>query len=262
MTRTVRRLWLLGAGLSAAALPAPAVFAQAIAPHAADYAVRLEVTAPGSPYRSGSGRLVHRWADGCTTWDVDQEFALTVTYGDGAESGLTAALASREAKDGTRLEVRFTGTTDGVADEVRAADATRLAPGGPGQARTGRIAEDGTWDPQEWDLPAGALLPTEHTLALLEAAAAGETALTARVVQGQDHRPLFEVDADIHSPIDGAWPVALLFFRVEDDRVWPLYRIEGRLRPDGVMDPIVYDYGDYRLVATLQSLTPLPRCTG
>lgn len=63
-------------GLLAMGIGSPAVAASAIAPHAAEYVVRLEVTAPGSPYRTGTGRLSHRWADGCGTWDIDQDFSL------------------------------------------------------------------------------------------------------------------------------------------------------------------------------------------
>lgn len=261
MTEVLKRGRIAGLAICVAVLGGSASWAQGFTPYAATYAVEMRTTAAGTPYQGGVGTLRHRWADGCAVWAVDQRFDLTVAYADGSVSDLTAALSSEEAKDGTRIEVRYTGTTDGIADEVRAADAMRPFPGAPGQARTGRLDPDGGWDPNEWDLPAEAMLPTQHTLALLAAAAGGRTTLTVPVFQGQDHRPLFEVSAQIDPAIEGSWPITLRFARVEDRRDWHLYTVTGRLRPDGVITSLVYDYGDYHLVAQLTTFERLPVCT-
>ncbi len=126
----------------------------------------------------------------------------------------------------------------------------------------------------ELDLSGQILFPTQHSLALIEAAEAGKPLLQAKIYDGSEKgQKVYETTAFIGKPIAAgadagleavakekglgelvSWPVSIGYFEPKGGDLTPSYQIDFRLYANGVSRDLLIDYGDFSIHGTLSSL--------
>jgi len=128
--------------------------------------------------------------------------------------------------------------------------------------------------PAELDFSGQVLFPTQHSLALIQAAQSGHTVLQAQIYDGSEKgQKVFETTAFIGKPVAAgadpkleaiakdrglselvSWPVSIGYFEAKDGDLTPSYQIDFRLYANGVSRELLIDYGDFSIHGTLSSL--------
>ncbi|MFD1627743.1 cell envelope integrity EipB family protein [Azospirillum griseum] len=262
----------LGAPLPAAAaplangLPAPADLAAGIQPHRAIYAMSLLSARNSSKVSDVRGRMMFEWADACDGWTTEQRFQLRFVYSEGDEMAMNTNYTTWEAKDGSRYRFNVRKVINGEVDDDVRGEANLPANGGSGTAHFTKP------EPQEIDLPAGAMFPTAHTLAILDHARRGERFFSRVIFDGADAEGATEVSTVIGQPgpAKGAakdtllrdattWPVRMAFFPSHSESAQPDYEMSLRLLQNGIAESMQIDYGDFTVNAILEKIEALPR---
>jgi hypothetical protein len=126
----------------------------------------------------------------------------------------------------------------------------------------------------ELNLSGQVLFPTQHSLALITAAEAGQSLLQAQIYDGSEKgRKVYETTAFIGKPVPAgtdanlelaakdkglgdlvSWPVSLGYFEAKAGDVIPSYQIDFRLYANGVSRDLLIDYGDFSIHGTLSKL--------
>jgi len=126
------------------------------------------------------------------------------------------------------------------------------------------------------------LFPTQHSLALINSAKAGQSLLQARIYDGSEKgRKVYETTAFIGPAVPpgtdqnletaakekglgelASWPVSIGYFEPDDDDLTPSYQIDFRLYENGVSRELFIDYGSFSVHGTLTGLEYLktPEC--
>ncbi|MBC8020641.1 MAG: cell envelope integrity EipB family protein [Methyloceanibacter sp.] len=134
----------------------------------------------------------------------------------------------------------------------------------------------------ELSLPGPLLFPTQHSLALIDAARAGQGLLQARIYDGSEKgRKVYETtafigpmvrpsaDVELEAAAKGkglgelaSWPVSIGYFESKSGDLTPSYQIDFRLYENGVSRELLIDYGDFSIHGTLTALEYLkaPEC--
>jgi hypothetical protein len=247
-----------------AALPWSAT-AVDVAPHRAIYKMSLERAQSASGVIGAGGTMLYTWADSCDGWTIEQRYKLRMQYAEQDDAELSISFVTWEAKDGTRYRFNVRKLKDGEPTEELRGDA-RLAPGGSaGEAKFVR--------PESTTIALGkaTLFPTAHTLALIEAAAAGATFLSKNVFDGGTVEGPFEVTGGIgteHTAEPAAenpllrnrwWPIRLAFFPADSKSPQPDYELGMDLQDNGVARELTLDYGNFVVRAKLESIEPMPK---
>lgn len=256
-------------GLSMAA-PAPAASAMptlAVVPHRAIYSMKLDNADASTGLIAASGTMFFEWGDVCDGWTLDQRYKLSMQYSEADESELSISFVTWEAKDGSSYRFNVRKTTDGNLDEDLKGRAS-ISPGKPGKAEFQRPPNT------SYDLPAGTLFPTMHTLALITAAKKGEHFLPKIVFDGGTQDGAADVTASIGkerpapekpgNPLlkQRSWPMRMAFFPRGQDEQLPEYEFGVDLQENGIAREMVLDYGSFVVRAKLDSVEalPKPRC--
>ena len=136
--------------------------------------------------------------------------------------------------------------------------------------------------PAELSLSGPLLFPTQHSLALIDAARAGQGLLQARIYDGSEKgqkvyettafigpmvRPSADVELETAAKGKGlgelaSWPVSIGYFESKGGDLTPSYQIDFRLYENGVSRELLIDYGDFSIHGTLTALEYLkaPEC--
>ena len=134
----------------------------------------------------------------------------------------------------------------------------------------------------ELSLPGPLLFPTQHSLALIDAAEAGQGLFQARIYDGSEKgrkvyettafigpmvRPSADVELEAAAKDKGlgelaSWPVSIGYFESKSGDLTPSYQIDFRLYENGVSRELLIDYGDFSIHGTLTALEYLkaPEC--
>ncbi len=126
------------------------------------------------------------------------------------------------------------------------------------------------------------LFPTQHSLALIDSAKAGQAVLQARIYDGSEKgRKVYETTAFIGPAVApgseqdlepaakekglgelASWPVSIGYFEPDSDDLTPSYQIDFRLYENGVSRELLIDYGSFSVHGTLTGLEYLktPKC--
>ena len=131
-------------------------------------------------------------------------------------------------------------------------------------------------EPTTTDLPAGTLLSTAHTAALLKAAARGERFVTRPVVDGTlddgPYRVAAVIGPERRAPLHAAGtnpleagaarPFTLAYFSIPSGDDEPRYELTMDLFSNGVAKHMVQDFGGFTLAFDLVSVEPVaaPNC--
>ncbi|EKE76506.1 cell envelope integrity EipB family protein [Oceanibaculum indicum] len=258
--------WRYRVGLVVAAvalLGAGAAQAYDVAPHRAVYRMALAKAASGSGIATAEGAMALEWGESCEGWTVEQRYRLKLGYTQGGESDVAVSFATYEAKDGSSYRFFIERARPGSMPENISGKAVR----GPAGVR----AEFEAPEPVKLDLPKDVLFPTQHSLAILGAAEAGQKFLSGMVFDGNEVEEATEITAvigkQIPAPTEGeellrrpSWPVRLAFFGPDNaPGGLPDYEMGIRLYDNGIVTEMKLDYGDFVVDATLDKLEKLPK---
>lgn len=258
----------LGAGSALAAPPArPAVDVQ---PHKALYEMTLESAKPNSGVVGATGSLAYKWGESCDGWTIEQRYKLSMQYEQDQPVEINSNFVTWESKDGKSYRFNERRTRNGQPDEDIKGDAAFRGAKGAGGAVFSRPKD------QNFDLPAGALFPTAHTLMLIRKAQDGEHYLAAAVFDGSSVDGAVDISAvlgpkidakahpastDVKSPLieRPSWNVRMAFFPESSKDENPDYELGMRLMDNGVSSEMTIDYGDYVIKAKLKEIQALPK---
>jgi hypothetical protein len=163
-------LLVAGFAASAAAAPAhisqvvsgrPALESPSIGAHHAVYTLSLQST-QDQGVLAASGSMTYDVTDACTGWTTAQHLVIDYTDRDAHDVTMISDYATFETKDGTRLEFHTRQSSGGELTEQLDGTATLDHSGGKGHA------DFTVPERKRVLLPAGTLLPTAHTLAILQ----------------------------------------------------------------------------------------------
>jgi len=258
---------VLAAAVVAAAFLAPeAADARTLLPHRAVYQLELVYTTPDSAIANAVGDLVFQIDDLCDAWSTVTEMRFAVRYDSGEEARFGTYLSAWEAKDGSAYRFQVKRRNTGGRDERIDGEAS-IGPAGDGEAVFLSPTQ------RSLALPQGTTFPTLHSLAVIEAAKAGELALYRTVFDGTEEDSLYEVNtviagavpveqpATLATPLLAgvpSWRVGLAYFEVADTGDLPGHEATVRLYENGVIDEQLFDFGDFRLRARMVELTERP----
>jgi hypothetical protein len=252
---------------------APLAVAAGLAPqpHRAIYDLTLKRTSSSGSVAEAGGRLVMEWTADCDGHIVNQRILTRLVDSEGDEVLNDYQVASWESLDGARFRFNARNEINGEVIEEVSGVAELEAPGGPGSVRFSKPAG------ATLELPRGVTFPTEHTLAVIRAARAGDRLADIPLFDGSGPDALFhtfsvigELERDApearrHNALAGvaSWPVHLAYFPAvpKPDRPEgvPEFETSMRLFENGVTGDIVLDYGSFKLGGALSRLEPLPR---
>lgn len=246
--------------------------------HRAVYDLGL-AEAPGGGISSLSGRLVYEFA-GSSCEGYQSRFRMVTRMGNDKGEGRLTDLrtTSHEGADGRSFD--FVDETYAQGKKVE---------GSRGRASLGaagvRVRLDGGGaDGREVTLPEGALFPTAHMAAVIEAARAGRHFLDLTLYDGSgagDH--VYETSVVIGQEATGPddlsgdaagvaaltaghrrWPVQLAYFdptKADGGEQTPDYTMSFLLYDNGVSRRLRLDYGSFRIAARLTGIEALPVAT-
>jgi hypothetical protein len=257
----------IAAGNAGSAASGPQAIGHNLASHKAFYTLSFSRLDPRN-YRNGiAGGLSLEFANDCEAgYTLNQRFVIETNTEDGPSlSDMT--LNSWEAQDGAQFRFKLKDVLNGDVDQELDGEAT-ASEGDAGLVRFS--LPEGV----ELALPPGILFPTQHTIRLLALAHEGKNWLQAPVYDGSSadgytdvggfigsELPVEAGETPVLAPLKGlrSWRVRLAYFTSDKAQDSPDYEIGYRLYDNGVVDDIVFDYGDYAIRATLQKLEIKPK---
>ena len=247
-----------------------------LAPHLAEYDLPL-VGQPDAPdIVAASGRLVLEFTGAaCVGYTNDARIVTEIETGDGDRLITDARTKTVEATDGS-MEFFNETFAEGRRVELSVGIARRDGEG---------LSVDLTEPTEETFFVGGDLaFPTEHVLAVLDAARLNKTFVAIDIYDGSQDGSLVvqtaavigEARIDPSPAGDGAviveggfadmthWPVTISFFEKRDVRadVAPDFMLSLLLYDNGVSRSYLIDFGEFELRGRLTSLRmlPLPSC--
>jgi hypothetical protein len=263
MMRATALLVLAAAG-SAAAAPVTLV------PNRAIYELSLAHTSAGGTI-AAHGRIVIEFRDVCDGWTTTQRMLADMTDADGKVARSDFLVTAWESKTGREMRFDITNSVDGKLIERERGRAMEDADGNV----TVELAEPRS---MQFLLPNGTEFPTSQATNIIQAAAAGQTAIKAFVFQGGDKSALYLSTVLIgrripeqrgEHPMDKtglvknvpAWPVLVSYFPNDAQTETPDYEVASRLYANGVIGSMALIYSNYTLKATLTQVESLrPAC--
>ena len=254
--------------IALAAVPADAQ----IASHRAAYTLSLDKSKSASGISEIRGAMLIEWQEVCEGWTLAQRMRFAAYDGDGNALDSDISFTSWEARDGANY--RFATRTARNGEEIeQIRGRARLQ--GRGEAGEAIFSEP---ERQNMDLPAGTIFPTEHSIALIDAARKGERVFARKVFDGATLDGTLEINAVIagQQPAetikkDGVdsellkhpwWRVRMAFFKLTDPAPSPEYETSMKMLGNGVGTEFIFEYEDFSIRAVLDRLEPLPppRC--
>jgi hypothetical protein len=244
-----------------------------LASHRAVYNMTLGTARAGSSTVDAQGAMYLEWAESCDGWTVSQRVRLTLYATQGGEVDTDSNFSSWESRDGKKYQFTVRNLRDNKVSEEFRGDAHLDGPGRSGKATFS------TPPGVTFNLPKGALFPTEHMAELIAAAQKGVTRLSRVIFDGANLDGPLEVNAIIGGPVHptsgGApsgvtgegqnltnrpsWPVRMAFFPTKSQQAEPEYEVEVRLFDNGIANYFLLDYGDFTVHAALEKLEALPK---
>ncbi|MBM3569854.1 MAG: DUF1849 family protein [Alphaproteobacteria bacterium] len=243
--------------------PADAAGAIKLKSHKAIYDLRLGQARSGSNVADYRGRMVVEWRDTCAGYTLSQRLVSRLVDAEGGAFTSDLSVASWESHD--LQQFRFTTNTqrDGEPPELVAGRARRGAADKPAKADFTKP------ESKSVEYPADTMFPTEHSLALIEGARAGQPVVAATVFDGGGPDKIYRVVAFVgprstprEEPPDlsgrPSWKLRLAYFPAGKDDGTPEYELGYRMYDNGIASELVLDYGDFTVDSTLSSLELLP----
>lgn len=266
-TRLFSMVSLVAVVASAAGLGEAAGQGMALAPHRAIYELALDPSKTGSKIDRASGRIAFEiTGNACQGFSVTLRQVTRLDTGEGRQS--TSDLHSITWEDGAAKSYRFKSQNtlnDGLRDEVDGTAERNKQGGFTVQLTKPKNAP--------FDLKGPIMFPTEHLRKLLEAAAADQRILEARVFDGApDGKKVYDTLAVIGAATSGSpeeleeaarkpelaamkrYPMTISYFEPGVGERTPAYVLGFELYENGISRALRLDYGGFALRGELSSL--------
>jgi len=241
--------------------------ANGLAGHRAVYDVKMVARHSGSQIINVGGRMTYEWHKTCDGWVSDHQFALNYDYAEGPGMRINSDFSTFETLDGKGFDYTARRKRDGeLYDDLRG-HAELKANGG----KAVFTKPEGL----KFDLDAGMLYPTGHTIHLVEHALAGDKFYSAHIFDGSDDEGPIEINSFIGKradskliakgpKIDGnllggkAWNVRMAVFPLKDQEEKSDYEMNLVFHENGIISDMLIEYDDFSVTQKLVSLEKIP----
>jgi hypothetical protein len=249
-----------------------------LVPHRAVYEMKLDDTrsASGITGITGiDGRMVFEFTgSACDGYSLNMRMVTQMTDSQDQTNMTDLRSSTWEQGDGGKFRFQSSQYVNEKPGDVTMGRAVRETPSEAIKVKLSQPAQ------AEIKLSGPVLFPTQHSLALIEKARAGQTAFQARVYDGSEKgRKVYETtafigktvppgsDAKLETAAKGlgdlaSWPVSIGYFEEQTGDLTPSYQIDFRLYENGVSRELLIDYGTFSVHGTLTALEYLktPEC--
>lgn len=251
-------------GLSAGALGADV----SLQPHRAVYEMRLEHARSASGITGVDGRMVYEFSGSeCDGYTLNMRMVTQMTDSQG-DTNLTD-LRSSTWEDGHGKKFRFQ-SAQYLNDKLGDVTMGRAMRRSPNEVNVRLTQPSAT----ELNLSPKVLFPTQHSLAVIEAAKSGKFLLEAELYDGSEQgQKVYDTTSFIGTmrPPSGegelepaaeqrglgelrSWPISIGYFETDEGDLTPAYQINFLLYENGVSRQLAIDYGDFAIAGELSRL--------
>lgn len=240
-----------------------------LVPHRAVYEMSLGDVRTSSGMTGMSGRMVYEFSGSpCEGYTLNMRLVTQLSDRTGQATLTDLRSSTWEQSSGTRFRFNSSQILDEKNTEVTSGEAVR-EPDGKVMLKLRKPERS------ERELPRGLLFPTQHSFAILKAAAEGRRLLQATVFDGSEKaEKIYDTTAFIgHKDKPGrqgaetkfkndealdklpSWPITISYFdQSAQGDTTPAYELSFRLFANGVSRDLTIDYGDFVLRGVLRSL--------
>ncbi|MHA1133754.1 MAG: cell envelope integrity EipB family protein [Alphaproteobacteria bacterium] len=244
--------------------------ASKLSPHRAIYEMTLDEARSASGVTGIDGRMVFEFTGSpCDGYSLNMRMVTQMTDAQGQTNLTDLRSSTWEQGDSKKFRFQSAQYLNDKLGDVTMGRAVRAAPKDPVDVKLSQPAR------AELNLSGPVFFPTQHSIALIEKALAGQKIFQARIYDGSEKgRKVYETTAFIGSKVkpgadDAAleapakkhnlgdlpsWPVSIGYFESKDGDLTPSYQIDFRLYENGVSRELLIDYGDFSIHGTLTSL--------
>ncbi|MHA1518290.1 MAG: cell envelope integrity EipB family protein [Alphaproteobacteria bacterium] len=249
---------------------AVAFAASKLVPHRAIYEMTLEEALSASGITGIDGRMVFEFTGSlCDGYSLNMRMVTQMTDSQGQINLTDLRSSTWEQGDGKKFRFQSAQYLNDKLGDVTMGRAVRDTPKAPVEVKLSQPSRS------ELNLNGPVFFPTQHSIALIEKALAGQKVFQARIYDGSEKgRKVYETTAFIGTEVkpgsEGitleapakenrlgdmpSWPVSIGYFDQTNGDLTPSYQIDFRLYENGVSRELLIDYGDFSIHGTLTSL--------
>ena len=241
-----------------------------LTPHRAVYEMTLDDARSASGVTGIDGRMVFEFTGSeCDGYSLNMRMVTQMTDSQGQINMTDLRSSTWEQSDGQTFRFQSAQYLNDKLGDVTMGRAMRETPNSAVKVRLSQPSR------AELNLTGQVMFPTQHSLALIDAALTGKTLVQARIYDGSEKgRKIYETTAligkEVKPGVDNtkleeaakekgltdltSWPVSMGYFESTDGDLTPSYQIDFRLYANGVSRDLLIDYGDFSIHGTLMSL--------
>jgi EipB-like len=268
---------LLGGALASHAQALAAKEPNKLVPHRAIYEMTLDDARSASGITGIDGRMVFEFTGSpCDGYSLNMRMVTHMTDSQGQTNLTDLRSSTWEQGDGQKFRFQSAQYLNDKLGDVTIGRAVREVANAAVKVKLSQPAH------AELNLSGQVLFPTQHSIALIDAARAGQTLFQARIYDGSEKgQKVYDTTAFIGALVQpgqdatleaiakekglgtlASWPVSIGYFEPKGADLTPSYQIDFRLYENGVSRELVIDYGDFSIHGTLTALEYLkaPEC--
>lgn len=261
---------LLSGGFPGEAMGFAAKEPNKLTPHRAVYEMTLDDARSASGVTGIDGRMVFEFTGSeCDGYSLNMRMVTQMTDSQGQINMTDLRSSTWEQSDGQTFRFQSAQYLNDKLGDVTMGRAVRETPNSAVKVRLSQPSR------AKLNLTGQVMFPTQHSLALIDAALTGKTLVQARIYDGSEKgRKIYETTALIGKAVEpgadnakledaakekgltemASWPVSIGYFESTDGDLTPSYQIDFRLYANGVSRDLLIDYGDFSIHGTLMSL--------
>ena len=268
---------LLGGTLTGHAQALAAKESNKLVAHRAIYEMTLDDARSASGITGIDGRMVFEFTGSeCDGFSLNMRMVTQMTDSQGQTNLTDLRSSTWEQGDGQKFRFQSSQYLNDKLGDVTMGRAVRETPNEAVKVKLSQPSH------AELNLAGHVLFPTQHSLALIEAARAGQALFQAQIYDGSEKgRKVYDTTAFIGTVVQpggdaeleaaakvkglgelASWPVSIGYFELKGGDLTPSYQIDFRLYQNGVSRELLVDYGDFSIHGTLTALEYLkaPEC--
>lgn len=237
--------------------------------HRAIYEMTLDDARTASGITGIDGRMVFEFTGSeCDGYSLNMRMVTQMTDSQGQTNLTDLRSSTWEQGDGQKFRFQSAQYLNDKLGDVTMGRAVRES---PNEAIKVKLSQPSR---AELNLSGQVLFPTQHSLALINAARSGQSLFQARIYDGSEKgRKVYDTTAFIGTEVQpgsdpkleqvakdkglgelASWPVSIGYFEAKGGDLTPSYQIDFRLYENGVSRDLLIDYGDFSIHGTLTSL--------
>jgi EipB-like len=268
---------LLGGALPSHAQALAAKEPNKLVAHRAIYEMTLDDARSASGITGIDGRMVFEFTGSeCDGYSLNMRMVTQMTDSQGQTNLTDLRSSTWEQGDGQKFRFQSAQYLNDKLGDITMGRAVRET---PNEAVEVKLSQPSL---AELNLSGPLLFPTQHSLALIKAARAGQALFQARIYDGSEKgQKVYDTTAFIGTPVQpggdakleaaakdkglgelASWPVSIGYFEPKGGDLTPSYQIDFRLYENGVSRDLLIDYGDFSIHGKLTGLEYLkaPAC--